>query len=229
MTDEISASVTWNSRLESYFASTGEKAHCLSILHKQAEALFDSRKHFVDIPVIVGSGVIAFLNAGSSAMFENEARISSIALGIGSLFVGVLNTIGSYFQWSKRAEGHRIAAIQYSKMFRFLNVEMSLPRQERMSPKDLLKWTKDQYDRLQEISPIIPRDLIEKFKREFGKPEYADVSKPEETNGLEHIVVYGNEHHPQSPVFTMKNPMLNEPRDTTQPIPTRAVDEKGAV
>lgn len=215
MTDELSTSVSWNHRLEQYFASTGEKAHCLSILHKQAEAVYDRRKILIDIPVIIGSGVIAFLNAGSSAMFGEETRISSISLGIGSLFVGVLNTIGSYFQWSKRAEGHRIAAIQYSKMYRFLNVEMSLPRQERMTPKELLKWTKDQYDRLQEISPIIPRDLIKQFKREFDKPEYADVSRPEETNGLEHIVIYGTDSE-KTPGFQVDNPMLVvKPVETT--------------
>ena len=70
---------------------------------------------------------------------------------------------------------------------------MSLPRQERMTPKELLKWTKDQYDRLQEISPIIPRELIEKFKKDFDKPEYANISRPEEANGLEQIIIYGTE------------------------------------
>lgn len=210
MTEELSAEVSWNHRLEEYFASTGEKAHCLSILHKQAEAVYNQRKNFIDIPVIVGSGVIAFLNAGSSAMFEGEARISSIALGIGSLFVGVLNTIGSYFQWSKRAEGHRIAAIQYSKLFRFLNVEMSLPRQERMTPKELLKWTKDQYDRLQEISPIIPKELIAQFKKEFDKPQYANISRPEEANGLEQIIIYGTESL-QTPTFKL-NPISPKPQ-----------------
>ena len=54
MGEELSAHVSWNSRLEEYFASTGEKAHCLSILHKQAEAVYNQRKNFIDIPVIVG-------------------------------------------------------------------------------------------------------------------------------------------------------------------------------
>ena len=219
MSEEIGTNVSWNSRLEEYFASTGEKAHCLSILHKQAEAVYDRRKILIDIPVIVGSGVIAFLNAGSSAMFEGEARVSSIALGIGSLFVGILNTIGSYFQWSKRAEGHRIAAIQYSKLYRFLNVEMSLPRQERMTPKELLKWTKDQYDRLQEISPIIPRELIRQFKKDFDKPEYKNISKPEEANGLEHIVIYGTEI-PTTPFQLNPLPKIEPPATSGDVQPT---------
>ena len=179
--------VSWTGKLEEFFASSGEKAHCLSMMHKQAEALYSRRRNFIDLPVIIGSGVIGFLNAGSSTMFE-DAKISSVALGVGSLVVGILQTINTYFNWSKRAEGHRISAIQYSKLYRFLCVEMSLPREERMSPSDLLKQTRDSYDRLQEISPMLPPEVIHDFKKKYGKD--TDISKPEEANGLEKIEVY---------------------------------------
>lgn len=121
-------------------------------------------------------------------MFEGHEKQASISLGIVSLIVSVLNTTGSYFQWSKRAEGHRISAIHYSKMYRFLSIEMSLPRDERMSPADLLKYTKEAYDRLQEISPLIPSEAIKEFQMKFEK--YKDISKPEEANGLEKIDVF---------------------------------------
>lgn len=184
---EISSNIHWTEKLEEYFASTGEKAHCLGWVHKQSEAMYSTRRTFIDLPVIVGSGVIAFLNAGSQSMFE-DPRISSIALGIGSLVVGILNTMGTYFGWAKRAEGHRISAIHYAKLYRFISVEMALPREERMSPHDLLKYVKDQYDRLAEISPLVPTAVIHKFQRRFKK--YTDISKPEEANGLEKITVY---------------------------------------
>ena len=209
------ADVRYNYRLEEYLAATGEKAYCLSILHKRAEAIYDNRKVLIDIPVIVGSSVIGFLSAGSAAMFK-DPTISSLALGVGSLCVGILNTIGSYFKWSKRAEGHRIAAIQYSRLYRFLNVELSLPRQERMTPKEILKSTKDQYDRLQEISPIIPIGLIREFKKEFDKPEYRDISKPEETNGLEAIMIYGKTETFTNPLHP-DPPRIRIPSDSTQP------------
>lgn len=193
MSDEIGENVTWNSRLEEYFASTGEKAHCLSIIHKKAEALYSQRRNFIDLPVIIVSSVVGFLSVGSSSMFPNNSMGASIGLGVGSLLVSVLNTTGSYFQWAKKSEGHRISAIQYSKMYRFLNIEMSLPRIERMSPRDLLKYTKDSYDRLQEISPLIPPEIIQQFKREFvGRPEYKDVTMPEVANGLEKITIYAS-------------------------------------
>jgi hypothetical protein len=96
--------------------------------------------------------------------------------------------MGTYFGWAKRAEGHRISAIHYSKLYRFITVEMSLPREERMKPSDFLKYVKDQYDRLQEISPLIPPSVIVEFQSKFSK--YTDISKPEEANGLEKIEVY---------------------------------------
>lgn len=179
--------VSWNVRLEDYFSSSGEKAHCLSVMHKQSEALYSRRRNFIELPVIIGSAVIGFLNAGSTSMFDNP-QTSSIALGVGSLAVGVLQTINTYFNWAKRAEGHRISAIQYSKLYRFLSIEMSLPRHERMTPSDLLKQTKDTYDRLQEISPMVPPEIIRDFRKKYDK--YPDISKPEEANGLEKIEVY---------------------------------------
>lgn len=192
---EINANIQWTDKLEEYLASTGEKAHCLSWVHKRAEQLYSTRRTFIDMPVIIGSGVIAFLNAGSSTMFE-DPKISSIALGVGSLVVGILNTMGTYFGWAKRAEGHRISAIHYSKLYRFITVEMSLPREERMKPSDFLKYVKDQYDRLQEISPLIPPSVIGEFQHKFAK--YTDISKPEEANGLEKIEVY---HEPSSGII----------------------------
>ena len=176
--------------LEEYFASTGEKAHCLSWCHKRAEAMYSNRKTLIDLPVIVISGVTGFLSAGSTTMFSNAAA-SSIALGVASLFVSVLNTAGSYYGWAKRSEGHRISAIHYARLYRFISVELALPRDERMQPNDFLKYVKDQYDRLQEISPLLPPEVITEFQTKFAKE--TEISKPEEANGLEKITVYRND------------------------------------
>lgn len=203
---ELSKDIHWTERLEEYFASTGEKANCLAWVHKKSEELFTVRKTFIDLPVIVGSGVIAFLNAGSQSMFE-DARISSIALGVGSLVVGILNTMGTYFGWAKRAEGHRISAINYAKLYRFIAVELALPREERMTPHDFLKSVKDSYDRLAEISPLVPPSIIHKFQKRFKK--ISDIAKPEEANGLHKIDVYrvpGDDAKSPDTRFVLKSP-----------------------
>jgi len=209
---DMKKEIRWTDKLEDYFASTGEKAHCLSWCHKKAEQLYSTRRTFIDLPVIVGSGVIAFLNAGSSSLFP-DPQISSVALGIGSLVMGIMNTMGTYFGWAKRAEGHRLSAIHYAKLYRFIAVELRLPREERMQPNDFLKYVKDQYDRLSEISPLLPGDVVREFQNKFNKPEYKTISKPEEANGLEHIQVYN------PPKDEVEEPVIMSPVPKSPPHP----------
>lgn len=215
MSEDI-GDVSWSSQLEEYFASTGEKAHCLSWIHKRAEELYARRRTWIDLPVIVISSITGFLSVGSSTMF-GDTELASIGLGVASLVVSVLNTTGSYFAWAKRAEGHRISSIQYARLFRFLSIEMALPRDERMSPKDLLKMVKDQYDRLQEISPLIPPEVIKAFQKKFSGEQYKDIHKPEDANGLEKISVFVP---PTSvPLLKIRSPPLR-PVDLQTPTET---------
>jgi hypothetical protein len=187
-TDIGANNVTWTIVLEDYFAQTGEKANGLAIMHKKAESIFTRRKTYIDLPVIVGSGAVAFLNAGSSSLFAGNQQLAATALGVGSLVIGILNTVGTYFGWAKRSEGHRMSSIHYAKLYRFINVEMRLPREQRMQPGDFLKYVKDQYDRLAELSPLLPTSITTAFAKQMEK--YKDISKPEETNGLNKISIF---------------------------------------
>lgn len=179
--------ISWTTQLEEHFASQGEKAHCYAWCHKKAEEKYSRLRTFIDLPVICLSSVCGFLQIGSDQMF-NDQNASAIGLGLLSLFTALLQATNTYFKWSARAEAHRISAIQWSRLYRHLSIEMNLPRPERKLPQDLLKDTQQHYDRLQEISPLIPPDIIEHFKKNFDK--YKDISKPEEANGLEKITVY---------------------------------------
>lgn len=179
--------VSWTVQLEEHFASTGEKAHCLAWCHKKSEEKYSRLRTWIDLPVIALSSICGFLQVGADTMFS-DAKASSIGLGCLSLFTALLASTQTYFKWSARAEAHRISAIQWSRLYRLLNIEMTLPKEERKAPHDLLKDTKETYDRLQEISPLLPSDVIELFKKTFEKEK--DISKPEEANGLEKITIY---------------------------------------
>jgi hypothetical protein len=181
--------IHWNHRLEEYFAHTGEKAHCLSWIHRKAEEKYSGHSIWIDLPVIVLGTLNGAVSVGSDSLFGG-AQYASVGVGVVALLTAILSTIGSYFAWSRRAEGHRIAGLNYAKLYRFLSVEMSLPRDERMTPTDLLKYVKTEYDRLSEISPLIPPSIVALFKQKFDNEKYADISKPEDTNGLHAIVVY---------------------------------------
>lgn len=210
--------ISWTPQLEHHFASQGEKAHCYAWCHKKAEEKYSRLRTFIDLPVICLSSVCGFLQIGSDQMF-NDQNASAIGLGLLSLFTALLQATNTYFKWSARAEAHRISAIQWSRLYRHLSIEMNLPRNERKAPQDLLKDTQQHYDRLQEISPLIPPDIIDNFKKNFT--QYKDISKPEEANGLEKITVYTEnpmkkvESFLSDGITSINNPERNETNGQT--------------
>jgi hypothetical protein len=188
---DLSKEIKWSINLEEYFSNIGEKAFCYGYLHKKAEAKYSYQRNFIDLPVIILSTITGTLSIGGGGLFGDMEQMAGVFIGCISLFVGILNTIGAYFGWSKRAENHRLSSINYFKLYRFISIELSLPREERMKCQDLLKVVRDQYERLQEVSPLIPDGILKDFKERFKN--YTDISKPSETNGLEAIVIYKEE------------------------------------
>lgn len=180
--------LTWNSELEKYLCDTAERAVGYAWLHKRCEEMYSHRTTFLDIPTIVIGAVNGFISVGSNQIFGNDTY-APVYIGAISLFVSLLNTVSSYFSWGRRAEGHKIASNNFSKLYRYISIEMSTkPREERMSPKKLLEYVKNAYDQLVENGPLIDPTIIAEFNRKFTNVK--DLSLPEETNGLHAVEPY---------------------------------------
>jgi len=199
MGDEDKRDITYNTALEELIACEAERCAGLSWMHTKAEAYYSLRNTMVALPTIVLSTLVGFLSGSSSSIFT-EPTIASLGIGAVSLFTGVLSTVGTFFSFAKRAEGHRIAGIQYSKISRSLTIELTLPRAERISASDLLKMTRDAIERQMETSPPVPEAIIADFKAKFKDPE---VAVPDIANGIHKVVVNGR--------------VLNSPPPTTRP------------
>lgn len=180
--------ITWNSQLERIISDEGERSLCFIWLHSRSEKWYSKLSNYITLPVIMMSTLAGAGSIGSDALF-GVSNIANVAIGVISLSVATLNTVSSYFSWAKRAEAHRIAAATYAKVYRFILIELALPRSERIAAKDMLKIVRDQCDRLQETSPQIPDNVISNFKKLFGSTT-PDVKKPEITNGLDPIYVH---------------------------------------
>jgi hypothetical protein len=218
--DEAMHDITWNSQLERILSDEGERSLCFQWLHSKSEKWYTRLNTNLMLPVIIMSTLAGSASIGSQSLF-NGSQVASTVIGCVSLGVATLNTIGSFFAWAKRSEAHRIASITYGKVYRFILIELALPRNERMTPKDMLKIVRDQCDRLQETSPQIPDKIINEFKAKFGETT-PTVKKPEITNGLDPIVVHSREmetpilHLPDQGYHPPKTSSDDHTRDTSQ-------------
>ena len=154
-----SSKVKWTKNLEQYFKELGEQSLCLSMLHKESEAVFSRKAQWIDLPVIVLSTLCGSLTLSAKSLFgEANEETALKAVGGLSLFSGVLGTIQAYFSFSRRAENHRNSYLEYAKLYRFVKVELGLPRAQRIQAEDLIKIVNDGFERLNELSPLVPRD-----------------------------------------------------------------------
>lgn len=182
--------ISWHSAIEDYFAGIGERANSLSWAHKQAEAKYSALRAWIEVPCICLGVLNGAVSVGSQSLFGNS-EFASVGVGAVALITALLGTINSYYAWGKRQEGHRIAAVQYGKLFRDMSVMLSLPRGERPEPTTMLTQVKQQYDQLAETAPIIPAPIIAAYRAKFYKLK--DIHHPEDMNGLTAITVFGRD------------------------------------
>jgi hypothetical protein len=180
--------ISWNSQLERIISDEGERSLCFVWLHTKAEKYYAKLNTYISLPVILLSTIAGAGSFGSQSLFNNS-QIANIVIGGMSITVAALNTVAGFFAWAKRSESHRIASSTYGKIYRFILIELALPRSERIAAKDMLKIVREQCDRLADTSPQIPDKIIQDFKKKFGDST-PDVKKPEITNGLDPIMVH---------------------------------------
>jgi hypothetical protein len=216
--------VEWSAQVEDILAAEGEKCRGLSWIHMRCENEMSRYNTFVQVPVIVLSTLAGTASVGSSTLFgPGNATNSGIAIGLVSIAVGVLNTLGGFFNFAKRSEAHRIAHLHYSKISSKIQIELSLPRLERDSAESLLNYVRESMERLAETTPLASERIILEFNKQFDKLKES-IAMPPETNGLHKIVVYRSNGPVPTPKFSfdVDVPTFGHPNDAASIIASRA-------
>jgi hypothetical protein len=192
----------WSSQVEDILAGEGEKCRGLAWIHMRCETEMSKYNTFVQVPVIILSTLAGTASVGSSTLFgSGNSTVSGIAIGLVSISVGILNTLGGFFNFAKRSEAHRIAHLHYSKISSKITIELSLPRNERDSAESLLNYVRDSMERLAETTPLASEQIVKDFNATFQNLK-DEISFPPETNGLHKIKIYRSNGAIPTPKFT---------------------------
>jgi len=179
----------WNSALEDLLCEEAEKCSGLSWLHARSELYFQVQNNRLQIPMIVLSTVVGATSVGSASLFPGASGLASVVLGAISILVSILGMLNSHYAFGKRSEGHKLGAVQYSQIHRMVHIEMSLGRKNRMPPKQLLRYIKEDLKRLMETLPRVPTHIIEEYKKEVISVS-GTVSHPDITNGIHKVKAF---------------------------------------
>lgn len=189
--------IEWSSQLEDIIAKEGERCSGLAWLHTKAEIETSTYNSYVQVPVIILSTLAGTASVGSATLFGSSTSASGIAIGLVSIGVGILNTLGGFFAFAKRSESHRIAHLNYSKLASKIAIELSLPRRERMKAEVLLTYLRETMERLAETTPNCPVNIITQFNEKYKNEK--QIALPVEVNGIHKIEIYREEIHLPTP------------------------------
>jgi hypothetical protein len=185
---ENTVTITYNDQLEQLLKENSEECESLSILHRMSFEKYNKRSNYINIPVIILSSAIGFIT-GIDLQYDKM----NIILGVGSVFVGIIKSVDTYFQLAKRAESHRICSLQFSQISKKLQIELTLHRKQRASAENMMNIVKTDIKNMQDIAPLIDDDIIELYNAKYRR--YKRVKKPNFVNGLTEVKVnpYNNE------------------------------------
>jgi hypothetical protein len=203
MSESIVPDIDWNAGLEQVIKKEGEQAESMFVLHNNSSKISSRNNDWIMIPSIVLQTLTGFLSA-------TGGMINPMILGGVSVFTGILSTLLSYYKFSAKAEGHRVVALLYLKIYKLVEVELALPIDQRMGANKLLDDVRKKIAHIQEIAPDIPDSVIDSYKHKFKNISSA---KPLIANGIDEIKIFVSKTKDKTP--TTSPVVLNLPTNTT--------------
>jgi len=171
MSEEID--YPWKEEQERILKKWADKGQCFKAMHERAYKRFWCLNAWFTIPVIIMATITGTGNF-AQGLFGPYAGFSVLAIGGLNLLSAIISTIAQYTGVAQKLESHRISSINWDKFSRKIQVELAKSRSDRTAAKDFVNFCQESYDRLVEISPIMPNDIIRWFNTMVETGEFEE-------------------------------------------------------
>lgn len=163
---KINAS-NWAPELEDLMQSWGEKAAGYRELHDNASSYWKKYGDKLYLPVIILSTIGGVTNFGAASIDDNTYWM--YAIGTMNIFTAALASVAQYYKPDERSQRHNSIARSYGSFYRNMLLELGMSRDDRMNSDDLIRWAKNEYDRIHSEAPPVPDKIVKEFGKKHGK------------------------------------------------------------
>lgn len=173
----------WNKQQEDILKKWGESSSCMRYLHFRSYQKLRKRSFNMTLPIIIISTITGTANFAHETFPVDWQSYVPLVIGGFNIIGGILTTIMQFLKVNELMEAHRVTSIQYGKLYRNIDLELSLPYGDRSHDgSGMIDICKTEYDRLIEQSPSVPGDVLRDFEKKFQypnfqKPDISDIVK----------------------------------------------------
>ena len=164
----------WHDEHEDILAEWAEKAMCYRWLHHRSHMYYKKKNAMFTIPVIIISTLTGTANFALDRFNPSTQDIAVMVIGGLNIAAAIISTVSQFLKISEINEGHRVASIAWDKFYRNVKLELSKAPNERRNVGEMLKISKEEYDRLIETSPMVQDNIIKLFKASFNYKQMKD-------------------------------------------------------
>ena len=177
---EMETIVNWTPEHEQILIEWADKAMCYRWLHSKANAMFSSLNTWYTIPVIVISTLTGTANFAQERVPIQYQNLFVMVVGGFNILAGIITTIQQFLKITQLNEAHRVSSIAWDKFYRNIKIELAKHPEERIDVRQMIKMSKEEFDRLMETSPTIPEKIVQQFKDNFNsQASFGKIVKPE--------------------------------------------------
>jgi hypothetical protein len=178
----------WNETTEELLVSWADIAMCYTWIYEKTYRRLSSLNFKFSIPIIILSTLTGTLGIGLSSLVPSDyVQTGQNIIGAVNIFTGIITTLQNFFRYAQQSELALTATTDWSKFYRNIKIELSIERHNRKPATEFVRGIRQEYERLLNTRPIIPRDIIKDFYKEF---ESSDVIKPEVLDKVQHLIIY---------------------------------------
>jgi hypothetical protein len=175
-----SKEVEWTPEHEGILIEWADKAMCYRWLHSKANSMYSSLNAWYTIPVIIISTLTGTANFAQERVPLAYQSYFVMIVGAFNITAGIITTIQQFLKITQLNEAHRVSSIAWDKFYRNIKIELAKHPVERIDVKQMIKMSKEEFDRLMETSPNVPDKIITEFKYNFKSSDIFDkIIKPE--------------------------------------------------
>ena len=172
--------IEWTPEHEQILIEWADKAMCYRWLHAKANVMYSTLNAWYTIPVIIISTLTGTANFAQERVPLKYQNFFVMIVGGFNIMAGIITTVQQFLKITQLNESHRVSSIAWDKFYRNIKIELAKHPSERIDPKQMLKMSKEEFDRLIETSPNIPEKIVQQFKLNFFEQESFDkIIKPE--------------------------------------------------
>ena len=178
----------WKEEEELILKDWADKAQCYEILHSKSHEVYNRKNTLFVIPVIIISTLTGTANFAQDRVPSKYQNIFVMVVGSFNILAAIITTISQYLKIAELNESYRVGTLSWGKFYRNIKTELAKHPLDRMPAKTMLKLCKEEFERLLEVYPGIPKNIIKKFNIQFK--DHQDIAKPEICDVVEPTLVY---------------------------------------